>query len=68
MTEMPKRYHYKTVDLKDSEYEGVIEVYEDSIIISKEEIINGGGGKCLSKEMTWAELINFLSVHDELIS
>lgn len=60
-----KRLHYKVVDL-DGEYTGVIEVYEDSIIVSKEEIVNGGGGISYSTELTWKELIQLLSVHDEL--
>jgi hypothetical protein len=63
--EMPKRLHYKVIDLN-REYTGVIEVYEDSIIISKEEIVNGGGGQAYSTEITWKELIDFLSVNDEL--
>lgn len=62
---MIRRLHYKVVDL-DREYTGIIEVYEDSIIVSKEEIVNGGGGQAYSAEFTWKELIDMMSVNDEL--
>lgn len=64
---MSDRILYKTVDLNGA-YEGVIEVYDGSIIVSKEEIINGGGGQCFSTELTWAELIKLLDEQGELIS
>ena len=58
---MSERLHYKVVDLG-GEHEGLIEVYEDSIIISKEEIVNGGGGQAYSAELTWKELFSMLSL------
>lgn len=66
MSEPLKRLHYKVVDLDSSGYTGLIEVYENSIIVSKEEIVNGGGGQAYSVELAWEELIALLSVHDKL--